>query len=102
MFVGCLPPTAGAEDLGTFFSAYGNVVEAKIVLDHEGRSKRYGFVTFSNPGDVEAVINGNEIIFQGKKINVGPAVKKNVSSYGTALYSYRHSFSVSYTNAIFV
>jgi len=78
LFVGCLPPQAGAEDLGTFFSKYGNVVEAKVVLDGEGNSKRFGFVTFSKSESVEAVINGEEIIFQGKKINVGPAVKKNM------------------------
>lgn len=80
LFVGCLPPEAGAEDLGSFFSTFGNVVEAKVVLDQQGRSKRFGFVTFSNPEDVESLISGREIYFQGKKINVGPAVKKNLDS----------------------
>nr|XP_002166922.4 polyadenylate-binding protein 2 [Hydra vulgaris] len=80
LFVGCLPPDAGAEDLGTFFANYGNVVEAKVVLDKFGVSKRFGFVTFSNAEDVETLINGKDVIFQGKKINVGPAVKKNVEN----------------------
>lgn len=78
LFVGCLPPEASAEDLGSFFSTFGNVVEAKVVLDQQGRSKRFGFVTFSNPEDVETLISGREIYFKGKKINVGPAVKKNL------------------------
>lgn len=78
LFVGCLPPEAGAEDLGNFFSSFGNVVEAKVVLDHYGRSKRFGFVTFSDPGKVESLIAGENIWFKGKKINVGPAVKKNL------------------------
>lgn len=77
--MGCLPPEAGAEDLGSFFSTFGNVVEAKVVLDQYGRSKRFGFVTFSDPGKVESLIAGENIWFKGKKINVGPAVKKNVS-----------------------
>ena len=78
LFVGCLPPEAGAEDLGSFFAKYGTVVEAKIVLDHGGNSKRFGFVTFSKPEEVESLIACGDIHFKGKKINVGPAVKKNV------------------------
>lgn len=80
LFVGCLPPDAGAEDLGTFFSEYGNVVEAKVVLDDKGCSKRFGFVTFSNKDNVADLIKSRAIKFKGKMINVGPAVKKNVSS----------------------
>lgn len=80
MFVGCLPPEAEAVHLGDFFSDYGNVVEAKIVLDRDGRSKRFGFVTFSNSDNVEELIKKRGVIFKGKMINVGPAVKKNVSA----------------------
>ena len=71
----------GAEDLGSFFATYKsgfNVVEAKIVLDHCGNSKRFGFVTFSTPEEVDRLISIGDIEFKGKKINVGPAVKKNV------------------------
>jgi len=82
LFVGCLPPDAGAEDLGTFFSEYGNVVEAKVVLDDKGCSKRFGFVTFSNKDDVADLIKSRAIKFKGKMINVGPAVKKNLDSQG--------------------
>jgi RNA recognition motif-containing protein len=80
LFVGCLPSEAGAEDLGTFFSKYGNVVEAKVVLDDKGRSKRFGFVTFSNKDDVAELIKKRAIKFQEKMINVGPAVKKNLEN----------------------
>lgn len=86
--MGCLPPEAGAEDLGEFFSDYGNVVEAKVVLDSEGRSKRFGFVTFSNSDNVAELIKNRAVVFQGKMINVGPAVKKNVSE----IFSYSYIF----------
>ena len=78
LFVGCLPPEAGAEDLGKFFSEYGKVVEAKVVLDEQGRSKRFGFVTFGTKEPVAELIQARAIKFKGKMINVGPAVKKNV------------------------
>jgi len=81
LFVGCLPPEAGAEDLGKFFSDYGNVVEAKVVLDRQGRSKKFGFVTFSTKRPVLTLIQMRAIIFKGKMINVAPAVKKNVSDF---------------------
>jgi len=80
LFVGCLPPEAGAEDLGQFFKGYGKVVEAKVVLDDMGRSKRFGFVTFSSKEKVDELIKCRCIKFQGKMINVGPAVKKNLES----------------------
>ena len=58
-------------------------MEAKIVLDHGGNSKRFGFVTFTNPEEVESLIACGDIHFKGKKINVGPAVKKNAKNGGT-------------------
>lgn len=78
LFVGCLPPQATADDLGQFFSTYGKVVEAKVVLDEQRRSKRFGFVSFSKPEEAESVLASGDVHLMGKKINVGPAVKKEV------------------------
>lgn len=78
LFVGCLPPQATADDLGKFFSFYGKVVEAKVVLDDQRRSKRFGFVSFSRPEEAESVLASGDVHLMGKKINVGPAVKKEV------------------------
>jgi len=80
LFVGCLPLEATAEELGTFFSQYGNVVEAKVVLNENGVSKRFGFVTFTNKDDVTDLIKNRTVEFQKKWINVGPAVKKNLEN----------------------
>ena len=43
-------------------------------------SIRYGFVSFEKEDDVKFVLNQGTIFFWGKKINVGPAVKKKVNS----------------------
>jgi len=78
LFVGCLPPLATADDLGRFFSSFGKVVEAKVVLDEHRRSKRFGFVSFAKQEEAESVLEQGAVYLMGKKINVGPAVKKQV------------------------
>ncbi|XP_065650882.1 protein boule-like isoform X3 [Hydra vulgaris] len=76
IFVGHLPGKASAGDLANFFCSYGTVLEGKIVLDSFGRSRRFGFVTFASHDDVENVLSKNDLYLKGKKINIGPAVKK--------------------------
>lgn len=76
IFVGHLPAKANATDLADFFRDHGTVLEGKVVLDSFGRSRRFGFVTFANHDDVQNVLSKIPIFFKGKKINVGPAVKK--------------------------
>jgi len=76
IFVGHLPGKANATDLADFFSSFGTVLEGKVVLDSYGRSRRFGFVTFTRHEDVQNVLAQGTIFFRGKKINVGPAVKK--------------------------
>ena len=41
-------------------------------------SIRFGFVSFGKEEDVKNVLSQGSIFFWGKKINVGPAVKKKV------------------------
>jgi len=78
LFVGCLPPQATADDLGKYFGDFGKVVEAKVVLDEQRRSKRFGFVSFAKEEEADAVLKHGPIYLLGKRINVGPAVKKEV------------------------
>ena len=40
---------------------------------------RFGFVTFATNEDVKRVLSHGVIFFRGKQINVGPAVKRQVS-----------------------
>ena len=39
---------------------------------------RYGFVTFSSSEDVQSVFNHGPIYFHGNRLNIGPAVRKQV------------------------
>ncbi|KDQ21271.1 hypothetical protein BOTBODRAFT_81903, partial [Botryobasidium botryosum FD-172 SS1] len=47
------------EDLREAFSAYGQVQDAIVIMDREtGRSRGFGFVTFSNANEADAAIQG--------------------------------------------
>ena len=56
------------------------VAEAKIVLDKNFQSKRFGFVTVEKKEDVENILKRKRFFIDGRRINVGPAIKKQVWS----------------------
>ena len=89
IFVGYLPGKVTASALAHFFRSYGTVLEGKIVLDSFGRSRRFGFVTFANQEDVKNVLAQESIYYKGKKINVGPAIKKRNKEGSTSPVSIR-------------
>ncbi|KAJ8516295.1 hypothetical protein ONZ45_g6368 [Pleurotus djamor] len=56
-FVGGLAPHTTSETMKAFFSTYGNVVDATVMMDREsGRSKGFGFVTFDEGGNADQLI----------------------------------------------
>jgi RNA recognition motif-containing protein len=78
LFVGGLAFQAEDQDLFDAFSRFGRVVEAKVILDREtGRSRGFGFVTFSRPEDAESAgqaMDGADLL--GRSIRVSPAENK--------------------------
>ena len=57
LFVGNLDWGTTDEDLQALFEQYGAVEEAIIIKDKfSGRSKGFGFVTFTNDADADAAI----------------------------------------------
>jgi RNA recognition motif-containing protein len=56
LFVGSLGWNTKDEALREAFARFGEVTEAKVITDREtGRSRGFGFVTFANPEDADAV-----------------------------------------------
>ncbi|KAL9982428.1 hypothetical protein ACROYT_G004467 [Oculina patagonica] len=78
LFVGGLPLNTTAEELAGYFSHFGHVIEAKIIFDEQQVPKGYGFVTFQSEGDVRNVTEMGTLFLRNKKLNLGPAVKKQV------------------------
>jgi len=73
LYVGNLAYAVTDDDLREAFGAYGNVVEAKVIMDREtGRSRGFGFVEMGDGGE-EAIegVNGTEI--KGRAVTVNEA-----------------------------
>ena len=49
-----------------------------MVLDDTKKSKRFGFVAFSRATDAKTVLTAGDFFLMGKRIVVGPAVKRVV------------------------
>jgi cold-inducible RNA-binding protein len=75
LYVGNLSYQTTEDDLSDAFSAFGEVVSSKIVMDTgTGRSKGFGFVEMKNDEDAEKAITSlNETSFMERTINVSEA-----------------------------
>lgn len=71
LFVGNLDYNATREELELKFGAHGPVREAKIILDNEGRSRGYAFVTFKEAKHAQVALEKMNAIKIGQRaINV--------------------------------
>ena len=79
LFVGSLPWAINDEALKEAFTAYGNVVSAKVVTDRQtGRSRGFGFVEMESDSEASAAIealNGSDL--NGRNIVVNEAKPKD-------------------------
>lgn len=67
-FVGGLAPTTTAESMRDFFSAFGKVVDATVMVDREsGRSKGFGFVTFEDATNSEQFVGKLGLVLDDKQ-----------------------------------
>ncbi len=74
LFVGGLSWNTTDQSLAEAFSEFGEVTEAKVILDRDtGRSRGFGFVTFDAPADAEKAIeamDGSEIDGRSVRVNI--------------------------------
>jgi hypothetical protein len=75
LFVGGLSWNTDDEMLREAFAAHGNVTEAKVITDRDtGRSRGFGFVTFSEGSDAdEAIAAMDGKALDGRNIRVNEA-----------------------------
>lgn len=74
LFVGSLPWSINNDSLKELFSQYGEITEAIVITDRDsGRSKGFGFVTFTNEENAKKALemDGKEI--EGRTIVVNTA-----------------------------
>ena len=83
LFVGGLPWAMDNERLKEVFAEYGDVADARVILDREtGRSRGFGFVTYANEEGAEKALalDGQEV--DGRRIRVDRATEKERSGGG--------------------
>ena len=83
LFVGGLPWATDSQALAEAFEEYGEVVEAKVITDRDtGRSRGFGFVTFSNPDEAQKALEMNGRELDGRTIRVDLAQERERKSFG--------------------
>ena len=71
VFVGGLPWSINNDGLREAFASFGEITEAKVILDRAtGRSRGFGFVTFANPEEAQKALTLNGQQLQGREIRV--------------------------------
>ena len=75
LYVGNLPFTVDSEKLKELFASFGDIEEATVISDRfSGRSKGFGFVTFSKDEDAKKAIKEmHEKEIEGRAIKVNEA-----------------------------
>lgn len=84
IYVGNLPYSATDEQLTQIFSAYGEVVEATIVIDRSsGQSKGFGFVQMTDDAAAHnAIASLNGTMLDNRSIRVNEAQPRPERSGG--------------------
>lgn len=79
LFVAKLPPSVNSDRLKVIFEAYGEVITAKVIMDHDtGASKGYGFVEMGSEAAGQAAIqNLDGATMEGKEIVVKESEPQN-------------------------
>ncbi|KAL1558677.1 heterogeneous nuclear ribonucleoprotein 1 [Salvia divinorum] len=82
IFVGGIPTSVNEDELKSFFSKYGKVVEHEIIRDHVSkRSRGFGFIVFDHEQVVDNILtDGNMIDMSGSQVEIKKAEPKKPSN----------------------
>lgn len=84
LFVGGLSWSTDDNSLRSAFEQHGEVVDAKVILDRDtGKSRGFGFVTFSSADEAEAAKGAlNQTDLDGREIRVDSASDRDSGGGG--------------------
>ncbi|KAL6508938.1 hypothetical protein OROMI_015001 [Orobanche minor] len=82
VFVGGIPTSVTEDEVKSFFSKYGKVVEHEIIRDHvTKRSRGFGFIVFDNEQVVDSLLAGGKMIdMAGTQVEIKKAEPKKPSN----------------------
>ena len=79
IFVGGIGADVRPKEFEQFFSQWGAIIDAQLMLDKDtGRSRGYGFITYDTPEAVDRVCQNKYIDFKGKKIEIKRAAPRHL------------------------
>ncbi|BFZ57969.1 hypothetical protein PYCC9005_005026 [Savitreella phatthalungensis] len=77
MFVGGVPSDCDEDAFKDFFTQFGNVIDATLMIDKDtGRPRGFGFITFERDDAVERCMQVRDLAIHGKVIEVKRATPK--------------------------
>lgn len=81
VFVGGLSQDTSSEDLLEYFSKFGDVADANVMMDQAtGRSRGFGFITFDSEDTVEDVVKQTTHIIRDKEVECKKATPKRAAA----------------------
>lgn len=88
IFVGGLHQTTTTEVLTAYFSSYGNIIDAVVMMDKvTNKTRGFGFVVFDNMASVEAVINDyTKHFINGKWVDVKRATPQGSQDFPAGVW----------------
>ncbi len=79
LYVGNLPWNTTADELGEFFSEFGEIASSRIITDREtGRSRGFGFIEVEEMNATRIVEELNGKDFGGRPLTVNEAKPKQM------------------------
>ncbi|CAK7893296.1 nuclear polyadenylated RNA-binding protein 4 [[Candida] anglica] len=71
IFVGGIDPMVNEKDFNDFFSQFGSIIDAQLMIDKDtGRSRGFGFITYDSPEAVDRVTVNKYLTLKGKSMEV--------------------------------
>ncbi|GMM33810.1 Hrp1 protein [Saccharomycopsis crataegensis] len=71
IFVGGIAPEVTEKDFDEFFSKFGNVIDAQLMIDKDTRRSRgFGFVTYDSPEAVDNVCQNQYLELKGRRMEI--------------------------------
>ncbi|KAK6455683.1 nuclear polyadenylated RNA-binding protein 4 [Scheffersomyces xylosifermentans] len=71
IFVGGIDPMVNERDFHEFFSQFGSIIDAQLMIDKDtGRSRGFGFITYDSPEAVDRVTVNKFLTLKGKAMEV--------------------------------
>lgn len=90
VFVGSLIANMTREDLIECFSAFGKVLDAKII-NHADFKRNYGFVAFEDAATATKVHQMQHVTYKDHQLNVEPKTQKQFNNQHNSMGNPRHN-----------